>query len=139
MPLLINPEHYPDIRSAIDVSLTADDLPAVVIGGLLYGVAADAEIKRRDPQWQTRTGTDQLNLLAAAVLLTAAYIAPALPQLNSERWPEGYSYERQTDYDGRAAELRSRALGLIDQIVNPDNPQAAMPPFFAKACGRRGL
>lgn len=137
MPL-VAPEHYEAVRFAIDTSLTASDLPAAVIAQPIYLGAADAEVKRRDPLWASRTGDAAQQLVQAAILLTAAYLAPAIPQLSAERYPEGYSYERATDYAQRAQELRQRAETLIQGVLAPGDLAASRPTLFAAACGRRG-
>lgn len=138
MPI-VTPEHFAQIRSAIDVSLTSDDLTDDTIAASIYLAAADVEIKRRDPLWSTRSGDELAALTLAAVYLTAALIAPAVPQIKSERYPEGYSYDRTIDYRQRAEDLRAAAEQQLGAVLAPSDPASlAMPSFFAVASGTRG-
>lgn len=138
MPILSS-DQYGLIRQAIDTSLTADDLPLSVISAPIYMDAAEAEVQRRDPAWASRSGAAQLALQRAVIFLTAAYLAPALPALRSEAYPEGYRYERQgVDYAARAAELRALADAEVASIVTPEEAAPLRPITFAAASGRRG-
>jgi len=138
MSTIVLPEHYDQIRAAIDVSLTSDDLGDDVIRQSIYLGAADAEIKRRDPAWATRTDAELALLRTAAIYLTAARIAPAVPQLKSERYPEGYGYDRAIDYTKRAAELRALAEVELGAVLAPSDPAAMRPTLFAVASAERG-
>ena len=136
---LLSPEHYPQIRALIDLSLTAEELPAATIALPVYLGAAEAEIRRRDPQWATRTGDARTALMQAVMHYAAGLLAPALPSIRSESYPEGYSYDREAvDYAGRGAALLARAGELIDSVTAPEELSALRPPTFAVARGRRG-
>lgn len=136
---LLSAADYPAIRAAIDVSLTARVLPDSVIGLPIYVDAAEAEILTRDPLAESRTGAALQHVTNAAVLLTAALLAPALPGYTAEDFSE-YSYQRKTDWATRAAELRKRAEAELAAVLEPENPTtASKPTMFTTAPGTRGL
>ena len=136
---LLSAADYPAIRAAIDVSLTARVLPDSVIGLPIYVDAAEAEVLARDPLAATRTGGELQHIQNAAVLLTAALLAPALPGYTAEDFSE-YSYQRKTDWATRAAELRKRAEAELAAVLEPENPTtASKPTMFTTAPGTRGL
>jgi len=136
---LLSAADYPAIRAAIDVSLTARVLPDSVIGLPIYVDAAEAEVLARDPLAESRTGAALQHVTNAAVLLTAALLAPALPGYTAEDFSE-YSYQRKTDWATRAAELRKRAEAELAAVLEPENPTtASKPTMFTTAPGTRGL
>lgn len=137
--MLVEPQEFNQIRAALDVTLSAADLPDSVIALPLYLGAADAEIKRRDPAWATRDESALALLRRAVIYLTAASLAPAVPELTQERYPEGYSYARASSYVKRGAELRQLAEQQIAIVLAPSAPaELSMPTFFGAATGRRG-
>lgn len=136
--MLINLPDYDAVRAAIDLSLTASELPDAVIALPIYAGIADAAVKQRDPSWSSRTEAETLQLTSAAVLWTASLVAPAIPALRSESHIEGYSYSREVNYVARAAELRQQAEGIIQGVVTPTDPSANRPTFFTLGRGRRG-
>mgnify|MGYP001003842829 CR=1 FL=1 len=138
MASLLTLTEYPAVRAAIDISLTATDLPDEVIGLPIYASAAEAAVKARDPDWDTRTGAAKDRLVEAVICWTASLLAPALPALKSEAHPEGYSYSREIDYVGRASALRQQAETALTAVLTPSDPAAGRPTFFALATGRRG-
>lgn len=136
---LITATHYPAVRAALDVSLTVLVLPDATIALSIYHGAAEAEILARDPLAATRTGDELQHIQNAAVLLTAALLAPALPGYTAEDFSE-YSYQRKTDWATRAAELRKRAEAELAAVLEPENPTtASKPTMFTTAPGTRGL
>jgi len=137
--MLVEPQEFTQVRAALDVSLSADDLPDTVIALPIYLGAADAEIKRRDPNWATRDEDALARLRRAVIYLTAASLAPAVPELTQERYPEGYSYARANSYVKRSAELRQLAEAELALVLAPSEPETlSMPTFFGSASGRRG-
>lgn len=136
---LLTTADYPAIRAALDVSLTARDLPDSVIGLAIYVGAAEAEVLVRDPLAASRTGAEQQHLVNAAVFLTAALLAPALPDLTSEHFAE-YSYNRNVDWLARAADLRRRFEAELAAVLAPDDAATYnRPTMFTAASGTRGL
>ena len=130
--------HYPAIRAAIDVSLDSASLPDDVIELPIYVHAADLELKTRDPLWATRTGDSLLQLQIAAVYLTAARLAGAIPQIAGEDFAE-YSYKLQAiDWGARAAELRALASAALDAVLDVGDVVSDRPSFFGVASSRRG-
>jgi|GEM_PF-5253374 len=137
--MLISSVNYPDIRAAIDIGLTDDILPDAVIALDVYVGAAERDVVSRDPFAETRTGAARVRVQAATVLFTAALLAPAIPQFTSEKLAD-YSYNRQTfDWHKLAAELRSRAVAEINQVIGATGQTVYdRPTMFTKVSGRRG-
>lgn len=136
---LITATHYPAVRAALDVSLTAQVLPDATIALSIYHGAAEAEILARDPLAATRTGDELQHIQNAAVLLTAALLAAAMPAYTAETFSD-YSYQRKVDWAARAAELRKRAEAELATVLEPENPTtASKPTMFTTAPGTRGL
>lgn len=136
---LLTTADYPAIRAALDVSLTARDLPDSVIGLAIYVGAAEAEVLVRDPVAASRIGAEKQHLVNAAVFLTAAYLAPALPALTKERFAE-YSYEQEVDWLARAADLRRRFEAELAAVLAPNDAATySRPTMFTTAAGTRGL
>lgn len=135
--MLLTAAEYPSIRAVLDVSLDAIALPDSVIELPIYGGSAELEIMRRDPLADTRTGVDKRRVMNAIIYLTAAYLAPAIPQIASESLGD-YSYSRSNvDWMKLAAELRSRAESELSAVISSTDT-TPIPSFFGVAQGRRG-
>lgn len=138
MTTLLTPTEYPSIRAALDLSLDSESLPDRVIELPIYLAAADLEVKTRDPDWATRTGDALIHLTNAAIYLTAARIAPAVPRLQGETFGD-YRYQLQSvDWEARAAALDSMADAALDTILDVGDMVSDRPTRFALARGRRG-
>mgnify|MGYP001192831459 CR=1 FL=1 len=134
---LLGSSDYPAIRAAIDISLTATDLPDATIALDLYAGAAERWVLGRDPDAASRTGDDALRVKEAAVCACAALLLPALPAIRRETHGDD-SYERQVvDPEKQAAALWGRASAAIDAYLAPDDDDGPRPTFFALASGRR--
>lgn len=138
MPIL-TPADYGAVRAALDLSLDARVLPDNVIALDIYLGAAERQILARDPQAPYRSDDDLIRVKNAITFLTAALIAPVVPQITNERLGD-QSYTRQPiDWAKRAEELRARAEHEILAVVEPGQPtKAVMPRLFTVAHGRRG-
>lgn len=135
---LLSASDYPAIRAALDVSLKATALPDAVIALPIYQGAAESEVLARDPEAENRSGAALQRVVNAAIFLTAAYLASALPTITAETVGR-YSYQRDTDWGARAAELRQRADAELAAVLTPDAAARPLPPgMFAVASGRRG-
>lgn len=118
---------YPSIRRAIDVTLddgvTDDDsrmVPDRVIEDVMFLPAAEAEVIRR---WSAAaapgdlSASDRATLRQVVILLTAARIAPRVPQVSSERKREHqYTLVREKPEDV-ANRLRGEGLGLLETLT----------------------
>lgn len=139
MATILTPSNYPAVRQAIDISLNETTLPDAAISSPIYLLAADLEIKARDPQWAAREGDAESYLVLAAIYLTAAKLAPAVPAIAQERFPEQYSYQRVgIDYVARARELMTLADAALANILEPSDETPYMPTMFTTASGGRG-
>lgn len=144
MPLISEAQH-PSIRAALDLTLGAKALPSEKIELPIFQGAAETAVLARYPTAQamvdasTAPGTDGAHVQAAVILLTAAYIAPALPSLISEEFAE-YRYQRQKyDPESLAASLLARAEAELDAIsISTQEPSDDYPVFFTTAPGARG-
>ena len=135
---ILDDSSYPAIRAAIDLSLDSTALPDATIALPIFLDAADLEVKARDPLWATRMDDELTQLTNAAIYLTAARIAPALPRLLGETFGD-YRYQLQAvDMEARASALRSLADAALDSYLDVDDLTTDRPGKFAVASGRRG-
>ena len=70
------------------------------------------------------------------ILLTAAYLAPAVPQITSETLGDVSRNYQAIDWLKFAAELRGRADSMMVELTIGKN--TAIPSLFSLASGRRG-
>jgi hypothetical protein len=128
---------YPSIRAALDVSLDADALPDDIIELPIYAGSAELEVYRRDPDLYSRTGVHKRRCVNAMIFLTAAYLAPAMPQITSETLGDvTYGFET-INWMKLAGELRERADSEIAAVISTVNANSA-PSMFGLATGGRG-
>ncbi len=134
MPIL-GVADYPAIRAAIDLGLTQAELPDAVIEMPQHRPLAEARIVERDPEAESRQGLAGQRIRAAAILLTAAAIAPSVRQYVSKQ-VEGQGYRlAERDYDKHAAHLRGLAWREVSAARGDGVDD---PPFvFAVAPGVR--
>lgn len=141
MAVLLTPDDYPEIRAALDVSLSEAELPGTVIGRRIYAGAARDEVLARYPTAETETDQAVIERLKrAVVLLAAARLAPAIVRITSITITQGdRNWSRQTfDPEQRAAELRAMAEQELSALLEPESAAPTMPIMFTLASGRRG-
>src|SRR4051812_45313755 len=110
MPIL-SPADYPEVRAQLDLTLDGTMLPDATIGLDAFVGEAEREVLARDPLALSRTGDEAARVRLAAIYLTAARLALALPVLTSEETPEGQRYARQAwDPVALANRLRQQAI-----------------------------
>ncbi len=133
---LLNNNHYPAVRAALDTSLSESKLPDSVISLSIYAPAAELDVLARDPDAEGRTGDELERVTNAAIYFCAARLAPALPQLlatsdehNEWRW-------QARDWQARARELRQLADENLNAVL--EGGEVVRPAVFAVASGRRG-
>jgi hypothetical protein len=122
---LLATRDYPEVRAALRVGLDDNTLPDEVIGMVQYQGAAEAELLRRDSIAATRTGAAGLRVKSAAILLTAAYLAPAMPLPESETIEGGrYVSKLDTGRTALAESLRARAFAelALAMGLTPETP-----------------
>ena len=134
--MFLTAAEYPSIRAALDVGLDDEALPDSIIELPIYSGAAELEILRRVPDLYTKSGVDKRKCINAMILLTAAYLAPAMPQITSETLGDVSRSYQSIDWLKFAAELRGRADGTIVELTT--GARAAIPTLFSVASGRRG-
>lgn len=122
------------IRAAIDTSLTAEALPNATIALDVYLGAAEREVKARDTAWASRTGDELTALKTAVAYLTAARLAPAVPQIVDAKDRDLSRRLQERDMMVLAAALRGYADTELQTLVVDD----VRPTMFARATGRRG-
>lgn len=122
------------VRAALDTSLTADALPNTTIILDVYLGAAEREVKARDTSWASRTGDEATALKTAVAYLTAARLAPALPQIVDAKDGQLSRRLQERDMMALAATLRGYADSELQTLVVDD----VRPTMFARAAGSRG-
>lgn len=131
MPTILQPSDYPAVRAAIDISLDSTLLPDATISLPIYLDAADLDVKRRDPEWATRTGDALTHLTNAAIYLTAARLVPALPDLTRETFTD-HEYVRQArNIEQMVADLEAKAADELEAL--DPTTVVEMPTMFVTA------
>lgn len=138
---ILSSSDYPTIRAAIDTSLDSTVLPDATIALPIFVTAAELEVVARDPQAASRTGDAATHIKNACIYLTAARLAPAVPQISGETTVGKHTYTRKLqDIDEQVANLRAMAesalAAAVDSTASPASPE--VPTFFGRACGGRG-
>lgn len=116
---------YPAVRAAIDLSLDTTTLPDSVIALSIYLDAADLEVKTRDPAWASRTGDALTHLTNAAIYLTAARLAVAIPRVSGEDFGDYAIKIQAVDWEARARWLRSQAESALDALLGVADTDAS--------------
>jgi len=135
---LLDSSDWPAIRAALDVTLDAAQLPDATIALDIYSGRAMREIQARITGATALTGDDELKVTAAAVFLTAANIAPAMPAIMRAESQHLAVQRKEVDWNKRAADLRQAAEEEIAGLLEPDTAGPYRPTMFARAKGRRG-
>ena len=140
MPFELSQVRYPEIRAALSPLLDAETLTDETIGFDIYAGRACAWIMQRDPDWAYRSGAEMAHLVSAAILRCASLIAPAMPNLTSEKFGDGYQYgAAPVDWAARSAQLAAAADMEIAAVLTPATAMTpARPTMFTVAHGRRG-
>jgi hypothetical protein len=145
MPLLTSAD-YPSIRALVDTGLTQEQLPDTTIAlDVFLGAGQDA-VLQRDPLAETRTGAQLDRARRAAMLFTAALLAPTVLQRSERDYTEGPGSEHvkyATGLDGakRAAWLQAQAVAQLDAYLTVTEEEATgntPPDLFATARPQRG-
>jgi hypothetical protein len=128
------------VRSALDLSLTTDDLPFTTIDRLIFTDPAREWVLARDPDAETYE-QDSANWRRAQNAFTfrlAAEIAPSLPRILQERAASGSSvqFQREKVEDLVARLLAKASAELAAYLEESGYP---VPSFtFGAASGTRG-
>ena len=114
--------NYPDVRAAIDVTLTTNDLPDPIIGSDVYKGAAEDDVLKRVSDAASKTGNDLKRVQRAAVLFCAARLIPSVIQITSlSTTVRDMSISRPAwKWEDRAEELRNQANAQLDEISDAD-------------------
>lgn len=137
-PLLASSD-WPAVRAALDITLDSVQLPDATIALDIYSGRAMREVEARVTGATALTGDDELKVTAAAVFLTAAHIAPALPAIMRAESQHLAVQRKEVDWNKRAADLRQLAEDEIAGLLEPDATGPYRPTMFARAKGRRGF
>jgi hypothetical protein len=137
-PLLASSD-WPAVRAALDITLDSVQLPDATIALDIYSGRAMREIEARVTGATALTGDDELKVTAAAVFLTAANLAPAMPAIMRAESQHLAVQRKEMDWNKRAADLRQMAEDEIAGLLEPDTTGPYRPTMFARAKGRRGF
>lgn len=137
---IISSSDFDSIRKAIDLDLTASDLPNEVIGLDVFHGAAEREVIARHPNAASETGDDLKRVQSAVIYLTAARIAPTVVRKTSISIQTRDSSYSRPAFDGqkRAKELRGLAEIELQEVIAPSATAPSRPTMFALANGTRG-
>ena len=140
MPFELSQARYPEVRAALSPLLDNETLTDATISFDIYVGRACAWVVQRDPAWASRTDAEMAHLVNAAILRCASLIAPAMPNLTSEKFGDGYQYgAAPVDWEKRAGQLAAAADLEIASVLTPAVAMTPVrPTLFALARGRRG-
>lgn len=136
---LLTSANWPEVRAALDVSLTTRQVPDAVIAYDLYSGRAMRRVVEQVPTAESMTGDNLQRCKNAAIFYTAAYLAPAIPNITRKSIGGGdteMAYD--IDWEARAANLLAAAAAELAEVLTPTETAAAMPLMFAVASGYRG-
>lgn len=136
---LLTSANWPEVRAALDVSLTARQLPDEMIGYDLYSGRAMRRVLEQVPMAESQTGDALKRCKNAAIFYTAAYLAPAIPNITRKSIGSGdteVAYD--IDWEARATILLAAAAAELAAVLTPSEATPAMPRVFAVASGTRG-
>lgn len=114
---LLSVNDYPDVRRALDATLTATLLPDSVIGSPIYLGEAERRVIARLPEAASLTGVQAITARVATIYLLAALVAPVVPLITREQ-DKDYSYNRaEMDWSARASQLQADADTLLGGLA----------------------
>jgi hypothetical protein len=130
---------YPAVRAALDLTIDAATLPDAVIALPIFAGRAEQTILRLDPAAPTRSGEEAEHVRRAVIYLTAAYIAPHVPDLLGEQFgPQRYTRAPQ-DWRAHARYLQGLAELELAAVIGEDALGLGLRPrSFDLARGGRG-
>lgn len=134
------------VRAAIDLSLSAGNVPDKVIELSIYQGAAENWILARDPNaagYQTGGGLSDATKYArvqnALIYRTASLLCPAVPAITRDEFGDNEGYTRQAlDTARRADELAELATAELNAYLESQPVTASLPAFMTVAPGYRG-
>src|SRR5947209_9760989 len=140
---LITPAVYDEIRAAIQIDLTAEDIPDEIIDQDQFSGAAERYVWMLVGQMTSipplRGTTAWPALVTAAVLFCAARLVTSLPQLTAENFA-GYSYSRKPiDLEAKAVQLAQRGMSSLTLAIGNDLIGTLRPGDMWLAPGGRGV
>lgn len=134
---LLTSANWPEVRAALDVSLTTRQVPDAVIAYDLYSGRAMRRVIEQVPTAESMTGDSLQRCKNAAIFYTAAYLAPAIPNITRKNIGD-VEQAFDIDWEARAANLLAAAAAELAEVLTPTETAAAMPLMFAVASGYRG-
>ena len=134
---LLTSANWPEVRAALDVSLTTRQLPDAVIAYDLYSGRAMRRVLEQAPTAESMTGDSLLRCKNAAIFYTAAFLAPAIPNITRKNIGD-VDQSFDIDWEARAATLLAAAAAELAEVLTPSETAPAMPRMFAVASGYRG-
>lgn len=136
MPILSTAD-FPQVRAAIDPLLGEDELPDDVIALPVYRGAAEADVLRRLPNAATFLGEDGDRVRYAVIYLTAALLAPALPDVTSVQLGQSRYQQEPRDTWKRVGYLQGMAARQLASLIDPFGGDGH-PKLFGLVPGTRG-
>lgn len=122
-----------EIRSAIEITLTENDLPDTTINYSIYRGEAVARVNSSVASLTDEQITAaESDLTRAALFFTAALIAPTIRLVNKETLEGDELSWQNTDLSKLASSLEGRAAGIISRLLvslDSNNPEGVTDIF----------
>lgn len=128
-----------EVRNALDLRLSVDNLPDEVIEQPIFRLEAEEAVLLADPAASTyMEGSTALDRVRRAVsYITAALIAPVLPNITQLQLGDSRFTWEKWDGAARAAQLRALAAAALALNTETDG-QVPFMTSFTTAPGYRG-
>lgn len=137
MTPLLTSANWPEVRAALDVSLTSGQLPDATIAYDMYSGRAVRQVLAQVADAESRTGNEFKRCVNAAIFYCAAYIAPAIPNLTRKSMGD-VDYSLNIDWRERAVKLLAAAAEELAAVLTPGESVYSIPTLFTVATGTRG-
>lgn len=135
---LLSAANYAEIRAALDVSLNDLQLPDAIIAYDMYAGRGQRQVLAAIPTAESLAGDDLLRARNAAMFYTAAFIAPAIPNIVSKSMGGERAIQFDIDWEARADGLRAAAAEELAAIQAPEEDAPNAPTLITRVSGRRG-
>lgn len=140
MPYTFNQDRFTDVRAAIGLDVDIRSLPDEVLALNIYQGEAERYIERNLTQTQWEAKVEEAEY--ASALYLASLVVPNLRVVTKENIVGGSMTYANVDLQAIAKDLRDRAAGRVNDIIEaqggtPAEPSGVNLVYFGTAKARR--